>query len=328
MIGPASRRGFDVITFGETMIRLNAPGFGRLEEATTLDVRIGGSESNTAVALSRLGLKAAWWSKLPDNPLGRRIENEIRRWGVDTKDVRWDDAGGARAGLYFLDFGLPPRGTEVTYDRAASSINRVRLHDFDLETLKNARLLHLTGITPALGDACREATRFLMQQAKDAGVAISFDVNYRSRLWTPNEAKRGLSALLTMVDVLLCPLEDAATIFGITGDGESAARELRAKFGVGAAVVTCGGDGARAADDKGDWAATAFPLGQVVDRVGAGDAFNAGVLKGWLEGDLALGLHYGSAMAALKHTIPGDLLLATRAEIEAVRQGHIQSIRR
>src|ERR1041385_7478328 len=105
-----SGREYDVLTFGETMLRLSAPGFGRLEEADTLEVRIGGSESNTAVALARLGLRAARGGKLAANPLGRRIENEIRRWGVDTSGVLWDESPGARAGLYFLDFGLPPRG--------------------------------------------------------------------------------------------------------------------------------------------------------------------------------------------------------------------------
>ena len=322
-------RPFDVITFGETMLRLAPPGYGRLEEATTLDVRVGGSESSTAVSLARLGLRAAWWSRLPDNALGRRIENEIRRWGVDVSGVRWDKKDGARAGLYFLDFGVAPRSTEVTYDRAESSINRTQLHDFDLETLQSARLLHLTGITPALSPACAESVTFLMQQAKAANVAISFDVNYRSRLWAADEAKRTLTRLFAYgVDVLLCPLADAETIFGIAGDGPTVAREMKQRFGAKSVVITCGGDGAAACDDRGDWAVSAFALGPIVDRVGAGDAFNAGVIMGWLQNDLPLGLQYGAAMAALKHTIPGDLLLATRAEIEAARAGEAVGIRR
>ncbi len=326
---PANLRPFDVITFGETMLRLAPPAFGRLEEATTLDVRVGGSESSTAVAVARLGLRVAWWSKLPENALGRRIENEVRRWGVDVSGVRWDAEAGARAGLYFVDFGVAPRSTEVTYDRADSSINRVKLHDFDLEALASARLLHLTGITPALSAACAEAVEFLIQQAKSANVAISFDVNYRSRLWEPGDAQKTLSRLLKYgVDILLCPLTDAATIFGIEGGGPDAARELKKRFGAKSVVVTCGGDGAAACDDRGDWAVNAFALGPVVDRLGAGDAFNAGVIMGWLQNDLPLGLQYGAAMAALKHTIPGDLLLATRAEIEAARAGESFGIRR
>jgi 2-dehydro-3-deoxygluconokinase len=319
---------FDVVTFGETMLRLSAPGFSRLEEAVSLDVRIGGSESNTAVALARLGLKVAWWSKLPDNPLGRRIENEIRRWGVDTSGVIWDETPGTRAGLYFLDFGVPPRPTDVYYDRAASAASRLTAQEVDSRHVANARLLHMTGITPALSPYCAKAVSRALSLAKEAGMRVSFDINYRSKLWTPAEARTCLEPMLAQVDLLLCPQSDAALLFEIEGDGPDVARELRERYGVEVAVVTCGGDGAVACDDAGDFSATPYALGQVVDRVGAGDAFDAGVLMGYLQGDLALGLQYGTAMAALKHTMPGDLLLSTRAEIEAARTGAVSGIRR
>lgn len=321
-------RPLDVLTFGETMLRLSAPHFGRLEEAVSLDVRVGGSESNTAVALARLGLKTAWFSRLPDNPLGRRIENEIRRWGVDTSRVIWDETPDSRAGLYFLDFGTAPRGIDVYYDRKDAAITKIALDEIGLDTIAQARLLHLSGITSALSPQCSEANRAMVQAAKKAQTAVSFDVNYRAKLWTPQEAKAELETLLPMVDVLLCPQSDAELIFGITGDGMTVAQEMRARYGVVAAVITCGGDGAIACDDQGDCAAKPFVLTQIVDRVGAGDAFNAGVLMGWLEGDLAKGLAYGTAMAALKHTIPGDLLLSTRAEIERAVMGGSGGIRR
>ncbi|HZP81120.1 MAG TPA: sugar kinase [Chthonomonadaceae bacterium] len=323
-----TERAFDVVTFGETMLRLSAPGYSRLEEAVTLDVRIGGSESNTAVALARLGLRAAWWSKLPANPLGRRIENEIRRWGVDTSGVIWDTEPTARAGLYFLDFGVAPRGIDVYYDRARSAASTLTPEEIDADLIAQARLLHLSGITPALGPSCAQAVTRAIERAKAAGTLVSFDVNYRAKLWTPEEARKTLEPLLPRVDVLLTPLSDAAAIFAITGSGPEVAREFRQRYGVGVAVVTCGGDGAVACDDRGDWAAAASPLNEVVDRVGAGDAFNAGVLMGYLQGDLALGLEYGATMAALKHTMPGDLLLSTRAEIEAARAGSSSGIRR
>lgn len=324
----SEQRDYDVVTFGETMLRLSPPGFGRLEEAVTLDVRIGGSESNTAVALARLGLRTAWWSKLPANPLGRRIENEIRRWGVDTSHTLWDKAPDARAGLYFLDFGVPPRGIDVFYDRRASSVSRVTPEEMDTSLVTRSRLLHLSGITPALSPSSAEATLKLMQSARDAGTRISFDTNYRAKLWTPQQAQETLETLLPYVDVLLSPLSDAELLFGITGTGEAVAREIKARYGVGAVVVTCGGDGARAVDDRGDWSSAAATLTQIVDRVGAGDAFNAGVLMGYLKDDLGTGLEYGSAMAALKHTMPGDLLLSTREEIEHARAGTAHSIRR
>jgi len=321
-------RPLDVLTFGETMLRLSAPNHGRLEEAVNLDVRVGGSESNTAVALARLGLKTAWFSRLPDNPLGRRIENEIRRWGVDTSRMIWDETPDSRAGLYFLDFGAAPRGIDVYYDRKDATITRIALDEIEPDTIAQARLLHLSGITSALSPQCAEAVRAMMHAAKAAQTAVSFDVNYRAKLWTPQEAKAELETLLLLVDVLLCPQSDAETLFGITGDGVTVAKEMRARYGMAAAIITCGGDGAMACDDRGDCAAKPFALTQIVDRVGAGDAFNAGVLMGWLEGDLEKGLRYGTAMAALKHTMPGDLLLSTRAEIERAVAGGSGGIRR
>jgi 2-dehydro-3-deoxygluconokinase len=321
-------RALDVVTFGETMLRLSAPGFSRLEEADTLDVRIGGSESNTAVALARLGLRVAWWSKLPANPLGRRIENEIRRWGVTTSDVIWDDSPAARAGLYFLDFGLPPRGIDVFYDRAASSASKITAAEIDAERIASARLLHLTGITPALSPYCVKAVARAMAIAKESGTRVSFDTNYRSRLWSPETALREMEPLFANVDLLFCPHGDAATLFGLTGSGAETAAALRERYDVEAAVVTCGEEGAAAATAEGTVAVAACHAPHVVDRVGRGDAFNAGCLMGYLRGDLTLGLRYGAAMAALKQTMPGDLLLSTLAEIEAALAQAPAGIRR
>ncbi len=321
-------RDWDVLAFGETMLRLSSPGFGRLEEAVSLDVRIGGSESNTAVALARLGLRSAWWSKLPANPLGRRIENEIRRWGVDTSAVVWDESPGARAGLYFLDFGLPPRGTDVYYDRAGSSCAQLTALEAESAPLQRARILHASGITPALSPYAAKATARALGLAREAGVQVSFDINYRAKLWSAARARQGLEPLLPMVDLLLCTLEDAHALFGLEGAGPEVARKMRTRYGCAATVITCGGDGAVGCDDRGEWAAAPHALGQVVDRVGAGDAFNAGVIMGWLDGDLGRGISYGAAMAALKHTIPGDLLLSTRSEIDRVVEGGSASIRR
>lgn len=324
----AIERKFDVVTFGETMLRLNSPAFGRLEEAVTLDVRIGGSESNTAVALARLGMRSAWWSKLPANPLGRRIENEIRRWGVNTESVLWDDSPDARAGLYFLDFGLPPRATDVYYDRAASSASRITAIELDSSPIQDSRMLHLTGITPALSPYAQKAVSRALSVAKAAGTAVSFDVNYRSKLWSAAKAREVLEPLLPEVDLLMCPLADAALLFGIAGDGAAVAREFRERYGIGTAVITLSGGGALACNECDEIATTPFPLTQIVDRVGAGDAFNAGLLLGYLDNDITLGLRYGTAMAALKHTIPGDLLISTRKEIDAAVAGSASGISR
>ncbi len=323
-----SPRPFEVTTFGETMLRLHAPGYERLEAAHRLEVRIGGSESNTAVALARLGLKAAWWSKLPDNSLGRRIENELHRWGIDTSAVLWDKSPEARAGLYFLDFGTPPRGTEVLYDRAHSSASHLYPSDLDSYLIERSQLLHLTGITPALSASCADTFRRAIGLAKQAGTKISLDTNYRSKLWSPDTARHTLSMVMSDLDLLITPQSDAEMLFGITGTGTEIAREFRKRFGVPAVVVTCGSEGAFALDDRGEWFAEPHELGPIVDRVGAGDAFDGGVLYGYLQGDLGLGLDYGVAMAALKHTIPGDLLIVSRDEIERVRAGGSAGIRR
>src|SRR5579884_4231745 len=164
---------FDILTFGETMLRLSPPGHGRLEEAVSLDVRVGGSESNVAVAAARLWLKSAWWSKLPDSPLGRRVENVIRRWGVDTTGVIWDRDVAARLGTYFLDFGGPPRGIDVYYDRAHSSASRLSPEEIDYERAGSARLLHVTGITPALSRSCADSLDRAIGVAREAGRLVS-----------------------------------------------------------------------------------------------------------------------------------------------------------
>lgn len=321
-------RRYDVVTFGETMIRLHAPGYERLEATNHLDIRIGGSESNTAVALSRLGTQTAWWSKLPANSLGKRIENEIRRWNVDTSAVIWDTTPEARAGLYFLDFGTSPRPTEVLYDRANSSASTLAPTDLDASLIQQTRLLHLTGITPALSETCAETFRLAIALAKESETLVSLDTNYRGKLWTSKRAYETLLPVMPELDLLITPLSDAEIIFGITGSGAEVAREFRQRFNIPSVVVTCGGEGAYACNAEGEWFSQPHALGQVVDRVGAGDAFDAGIIYGYLNDDLLGGLEYGIAMAALKHTIPGDLFIASREEVERLRSGGETGIRR
>ncbi|CCW36351.1 sugar kinase, ribokinase [Chthonomonas calidirosea] len=316
---------WDVITFGETMLRLSPPHYMRLEEATSLEVRIGGAESNVAVALCRLGLRACWWSRLPNTPLGRRIENELRRWGVDTSAVIWDSDPKARTGLYFLDFGVAPRATEVYYDRAASAASAIGPEDVDAQRIAEARLLHVTGITPALSARCAAAVRYAIEAAKRAGTRVCFDTNYRARLWSPEAARTTLEPLLPYVDLLIAPHEEARLLFALTEEKERMARALHDRYGIETVVVTCGGDGAYAFSPSGEHFAAPYPIAYVVDRVGAGDAFDAGVIYGYLQQNISLGLEMGMAMAALKHTLPGDLLLCTFEEIEAVRTAHHQT---
>lgn len=316
---------FDLMTFGETMIRLSPPGHGRLEAAETLECRIGGSESNTAVALSRLGRHVTWWSRLPENGLGRRIASQVARWGVDTSAILWTPTG--RVGVYFIEFGSPPRPHEITYDRADSAVSCLTLEEVDWSLLDSTRRLHLTGITPALSDSCAAVTLRALQEAASRRVPVSLDVNYRSKLWSPQKARETLTPLLPFLDTLLCPGADAHTVFQYEGDPMAVARIFQETYGVPRVIITAATEGVYAVEGKQTYHVEAIPS-VTIDRVGAGDAFGAGLLHGLLDGDLHEGLRYGVAMAALKHTLPGDELLCTRDEIEAVVRGVTGSIRR
>src|SRR5437660_4020368 len=183
-------RPMDVLTLGETMIRLVPKGYTRLEEAQELECRVGGSESNLAVALTRLGLRVTWISKLPANPLGVMIERRVRSFGVDTSRMLWEEEG--RAGLYFIEPAAAPRRARVLYDRAHSSASRMRPEEIDWSVLDSVRHVHLTGITPALSDSCRATVARALVEAKARGCSTSFDVNYRARLWSAEAARETL----------------------------------------------------------------------------------------------------------------------------------------
>ncbi len=311
---------WDVLSFGETMIRLSVPLGERLETAESLEVRIGGAESNVAVALARLGRRAAWCSVLPQNPLGRRIAGELRWHGVDISPVRWVERG--RVGVYFLDTGAPPRPTQVLYDRAGSAIATADPDSIDPSIVEAARLLHLTGITPALSPTCREIARRLVERARQLSVPVCFDVNYRSLLWTPAEAAEVLAPFGHAASVLICGRADAATIWGLDGAAEDVLAGLVERFHTPVTVLTLGDGGALAQTADGYRLQAPSVPATLVDRVGAGDAFAAGFLHGYLDGeDIARGLRYGVALAALKLTLQGDLALVTPAELEAVVAG-------
>ncbi|CAN5559763.1 hypothetical protein BH23CHL2_BH23CHL2_24540 [soil metagenome] len=206
------------------MIRLAPPDFDRLETAGSLDISIGGTESNVAVGLARLGRRATWISALPANPLGRRIAATLRFHGVDTSQVIWTES--SRAGVYFLEPGSSPRPTRVIYDRANSALAMIDPESFPYELVDSARLLHLTGITPALSDNCADVCRRLIDRAGNRGVPLVFDVNYRALLWSPEEAAGGIQEFLDHADLLFCGQGDAGTIWGMTGEPDEIAGQL------------------------------------------------------------------------------------------------------
>lgn len=315
------QQNWDVLTFGETMLRLH-PDFGSLlEDADTLHLRVAGSESNMAVALARLGVRVAWGSRLPNSGPGRRISGEMRRWQVDVSQVIWEPEHVGRAGLFYVEYGSAPRPTTVLYDRANSSASHLQPGDISTEALAATRLLHLSGITPALGSSCAAFTKDALARAAEIGVFITFDVNYRSRLWGATEARTTLQELMPYINLLICTEEDAGILYGLVGEAGDVVKALCSTTGVTAAVLTCGGSGAFALSGDSACHAPGLSLGHTVDRLGAGDAFAAGVLYGLLHDDMQMGLEYGMAMAALKHTYAGDLLLATHDEIANVAKG-------
>lgn len=318
----------DVITFGEAMIRLSPPNFRRLEQADSLDLQVGGAELNTAVGLARLGRSSAWVSRLTDNALGRLVANRAREAGVSSEHVVWttDD----RVGLYFLEFGAAPRASGVLYDRKGAAIAGIQPGMVPwAKVFAGARWFHVTGITPALSPSAAETTRAALQAARAAGVGTSIDLNYRVKLWTQEEAGRCMTDLMQFCDVLVTTEEDTERVFGIKGkDYEDVAVQTARRFPLKVVAVTLREN---PLVWKNSWTAIAYQDGkllttrsyevEIVDRLGAGDSFAAGLIHGLLDGDLQKGLDYGVAASAIKHSIPGDFAWITRDEVESLLKG-------
>ncbi|MFZ4815897.1 MAG: PfkB family carbohydrate kinase [Phototrophicaceae bacterium] len=311
---------YDVITLGETMYRLTPPSFQRVAQATQFNIEIGGSESNTAVGLAQLGMTVAWLSRLTDNALGRRITQTLQGYDVDTSHVVWTDAD--RVGLYFMEEGQPPRPTQVTYDRAGSAISRMTVADLPqpLFTAGQARLLHLTGITAALSESAHQVVHQAMVWGKAAGWKISFDINYRAKLWSPQAAVAGCEALAQLADVILLPLRDAQLLYAAPSDPVACLDYLHGRWPHARLILTLGADGAMALDHNGQHIQQAAFPATPIGRIGGGDAFTAGFLYALLTDpdDLQTALRWGAAMAALKYTLPGDLPIVRRDDVLAL----------
>ena len=319
---------FEVITFGEAMIRLSPPNFRRIEQAKSLDLQVGGAELNTAVAVSRLGHSASWISRLPDNPLGRLVANHAREAGVDTSHVMYSKD--ERLGLYFLEFGAAPRASSVIYDRKGSAIAAVQPGMVPwAKVFAGSKWFHVTGITPALSASSAAVTREAMMAAKAAGVKTSMDLNYRVKLWTTTEAGNCLSDLMQYCDVLITTEEDVEKVFGITGSNyEEVAAKVADKFKLDIVAITLREN---PLVWRNTWTGMAYQKGKVyktrtyeveiVDRLGAGDSFAAGLIHGLLGGDVQNALDWGVATSAIKHSIPGDFAWVRPEEVEALLKG-------
>lgn len=328
-----------IVFFGELLIRLTAPGRELLMQSPSFDSHVGGAEANVAVGLSHLGHDTAMVSAVPDNALGRAAVSAIRSHGVDCKNVQ---TRAGRMGLYFLAQGAGLRASEIVYDRAGSSFAQLTAADCDWDTLlAGAQMLHLSGITPALGLQSAEAALASARAASRLGVPITFDGNYRAMLWEAwdSNPRAILGELIGMADILFGNHRDISLVLGkdFSGDGSDRRREaaqaafdafpsLKLIASTARHLVSADHHQLSARVDLRDSFAQTeeIDVTGIVDRIGAGDAFAAGVLHAHLRGgDADAMAKSGLALTALKHSLPGDASLYRQADIEAFMSGNL-----
>lgn len=329
-----------VVTFGELMLRLAPNGYLRFFQDDQLQATFGGGEANVAVSLANYGVDASFVSRLPAHAIGQAAVNSLRKYGVDVSGIV---RGGERVGIYFLEKGASQRGSVCIYDRAYSAIQQAKPADFDWDAIfEGVDWFHFTGITPALGGELVEICRQACAAAKKHGVKISCDLNYRGKLWTREQAREAMTELCKYVDVCISNEEDAKDVFGIAAENtdiysgklnkegyKSVARQLADQFGFEKVAITL--RSSISANDN-DWAAMLFDGEQycfsreyhlhIVDRVGGGDSFGAGLIYALLSGkDTQDAVEFAVAASALKHSIEGDYNLVSVGEVEKLAGG-------
>lgn len=325
----------NVVTFGEIMLRLCPKGYRRIMQADEFEATYAGAEANAAVALSRFGVNAQFVSKVPENPLGQAAIDALRKCGVGTENIV---RGGERLGIYFAERGMGVRSGQVVYDRANSALARAGKEEFDWgNILKGASWLHLTGITPALGAEVAAICEEACMQAKKQNVRVSLDVNYRKKLWTEKQAGKVLSRLLPMADLVFIGSAEMQSLFGILCP-ESFTREeaffdcahqLCRIFGIGMAATTlregkeaqrCTLKGMLCSKD-GAFQSRAYDV-EIVDRLGGGDAFAAGLIYALMQNmPSERAIEFATAASCLKHTCEGDFSQMSSQEVAALAEG-------
>lgn len=329
-----------VVTFGEIMLRLAPNGYYRFFQQDQMQATFGGGEANVAVSLANFGEESVYVTKLPEHAIGQAAVNELRSFGVDTSRIV---RGGNRIGIYYLEKGASQRGSICIYDRAGSSIAEAEPGDFDWDAIfEGADWFHFTGITPALGGNLIEICKQACIAAKKKGIRISCDLNYRGKLWSREMAGTVMEDLCRYVDVCIANEEDAKDVFGICAEHSditqgrlnkegyvSVAKQLRDRFGFEMVAITL--RTSLSASDN-DWAAMLYDGTQayfskeyhlhIVDRVGGGDSFGAGLIYSLLNGKAMQDvIEFAVAASALKHSIEGDFNRVTVAEVEKLAGG-------
>ncbi len=318
---------YDVVALGELMLRLASRAPTRLEQVRELDVSFGGTEANVLCALARLGLRTAWISAFPQNPWGERAARELKGHGVDVSHVVWRIRG--RIGTYFLEYGVAPRPIRVLYDRQDSAFTTLAEDEVDWEVVRRSRVVHVTGITPALGEQPRGLMERAVEEGHAGGAFVSLDVNYRAALWPPDEAATYLESVLPRVQLLFAGSEDARRLFGLEGEPEAIAEGLRRRAPKAIIALTLGDQGSIVLADRLHRPTRLYALDAVADRVGAGDAFAAGFLYGLLQShDVQYAQDCGTALAALKCTMWGDMAIIRAGELEELMAQPDPRIRR
>ena len=329
-----------VVCFGEIMLRLSPSGYVRFVQANSFEAMYGGGEANVAVSLANFGMDSAFVSKVPSNEIGQSAVNELKKYSVDTKHMA---IGGERLGIYYLEKGASQRPSKVIYDRKYSSISAADSKDFDWNKIfDGADWFHFTGITPALSDTTAKITLEACIAAKRLGLKVSCDLNFRKNLWTSEKANKVMGELMQYVDLCIANEEDSEKVFGIKADDtnitggklnhdgyKAVAAQLKAKFGFEKVAITL--RGSISASDN-NWAAMLFdgenyyfskgyPV-HIVDRVGGGDSFGAGLIYALLSDyDGQSAIEFATAASCLKHSIEGDMNHVTVGEVKALAGG-------
>lgn len=329
-----------VVTFGEIMLRLAPNGYYRFFQNDQMQATFGGGETNVAVSLANFGLDSAYVTKLPDHAIGQAAVDALRYFGVDTDPIV---RGGERVGIYYLEKGASQRGSVCIYDRKYSAIQMAEPTDFDWDAIfEGADWFHFTGITPALGENLVQICKEACEAAKKRGVKISCDLNYRGKLWTREQARAAMTDLCQYVDVCISNEEDAKDVFGIEAENtdiyggklnhegyKSVAKQLADKFGFEKVAITL--RSSISASDN-DWAAMLYDGEDyyfsksyrlhIVDRVGGGDSFGAGLICSLLTGkSSAQAIEFAVAASAPKHSIEGDFNRVSVKEVEKLAKG-------
>lgn len=329
-----------IITFGELMLRLAPEGYLRFVQSDKLEATFGGAEANVAVSLANYGEDVAFVTKLPAHEIGQMAVNSLRKFGVDTSKII---RGGNRVGIYYCEKGASQRPSKVIYDRAGSSIAEATSDDFDWKAILNgAKWFHVTGITPALSENTARITIEACKAAKELGINVSTDLNYRKKLWTKEQAKATMTEVCKYVDYCIANEEDAKDVFGIEADNTdiesgklnrdgyiSVAKQLTDTFGFKGVAITLR-ESISANDNK--WSAMLYTDNEayfsrkyemhIVDRVGGGDSFGAGLIYSIINGyDNQTAIEFAVAASCLKHSIEGDYNMVSVAEVESLAKG-------